>query len=46
MAGGVTNAEENGFVLLSGPSEGLLSPRIPIHRIVGMLQKIRIRLVV
>jgi hypothetical protein len=37
MAGGVTNAEENGFVLFFRPIESLLSPWIPIDWIMGML---------
>jgi hypothetical protein len=37
MAGGVPDAEEDGLVLLAGVLEGLLSPGIPIHRVVGVL---------
>jgi len=37
VAGGVANAEEDGLILLLRPVQGLFSPRIPIHRVVGML---------
>jgi hypothetical protein len=40
MAGRVANAEEDGFVFFSCPSESFLSPRIPIHWIMSMLKKI------
>jgi hypothetical protein len=41
VARGVANAEENGFILFLGPTQGLFSPSIPVHGIVSMLQKIR-----
>ncbi len=45
MAGGITYGQEDGPVLLLGPLEGLLPPGIPVHRIVGMLQKVRALLI-
>jgi hypothetical protein len=41
MARGVADAEENGFVFFFRSREGLFSPWIPIHWIMGMLQEIR-----
>jgi len=37
----VANAEEDGPVLSLGPTQGFLSPSIPVHGIVSMLQEIR-----
>jgi hypothetical protein len=44
MAGRVSDAEEDGLVLLLSPVQSFLSPWIPIHRIMGMLQEIGARL--
>jgi hypothetical protein len=44
MAGRVSDAEEDGLVLLLSPVQSFLSPWIPIHRIMGMLQEVRARL--
>jgi hypothetical protein len=41
MAGGVANAEQNGFVFCLGFRQGFLAPRIPIHRIMGVLEEVR-----
>ena len=41
MASGVAYAEKNGFVLAFGPRKRLVAPRIPIHRIVLVLQQVR-----
>jgi hypothetical protein len=37
MAGGISNGKKNRFVFFLGLLKSLLSPRIPIHRIVGVL---------
>jgi hypothetical protein len=44
VAGGIPDAEKDGFILFFGLTQCLISPRIPINRIVSMLQKIRTRL--
>src|SRR5262245_6540172 len=44
MAGGVANAEQNGFVLRLGLRQSFLTPGVPIHRIMGMLEEVRARL--
>lgn len=44
MAGGVADGKENGPIEFLRPGERLLAPRIPIHRVSGMLAKIRARL--
>ena len=41
MAGGVADAEENGFVLVARFGEGRLTPGKPIHRIVRVLEQVR-----
>ena len=41
VAGGITDAEVDGFALLERPREGLLAPRIPVDRILRMLAQIR-----
>ncbi len=41
VTGRVADREENGFVFQSGFLKRLLAPRIPIHRIVRVLQQIR-----
>jgi hypothetical protein len=40
MAGGITDRKEEGFVLFLGLLESFLAPGIPIHRVVGVLEKI------
>src|SRR5215470_3481323 len=45
VARGVANRKENRFVLAPRLLESLGSPGIPIHRVVGMLEKIRTLLV-
>ena len=41
VAGGVTDAEQHGLVLGAGAGECLVAPRVPVDRIVRVLQKIR-----
>jgi hypothetical protein len=41
MAGGVTDAEEYWFVLCNCHGEGFRSPRVPIHRVISVLEKVR-----
>jgi hypothetical protein len=41
VAGGVADTEKNGFVFFFGTMERFLSPGIPIHWIMSVLQKIR-----
>ena len=40
MAGRVADAQEDGPVLLARPGEGLLAPRIPVHRVVLVLEQV------
>ena len=40
VAGGITDAEEDGLVLSAGFGEGLLSPGEPIDGIVLVLEKV------
>jgi hypothetical protein len=40
VAGGITNGKKNRFPLLFCPGKGLLSPGIPVHRVMGMLEQI------
>ena len=40
VAGGISDGEENGFVLAAGFLKGRFAPRQPVHRIVGVLPKI------
>jgi hypothetical protein len=40
MAGGIADGKEDGFVFLFRADEGFLSPGIPIHRVVGVLEQI------
>ena len=40
VAGAVSDAEKDRLILLSGPAERLLSPGIPLHRILRMLEQI------
>ena len=41
VAGGVSDAQEDGFVFIPGLLESCFAPGIPIHRIVLMLAQIR-----
>ena len=41
VTGRVANAEEDGLILVPGPLQRLLAPRIPVHGIVGVLQQVR-----
>ena len=41
---GVADRQEDGTVLGPGPGEGLLAPRVPVHRVVGVLAEIGTRL--
>ena len=40
VAGGVTDAEEEGFLLRTGPGKGLLAPWPPVHGVVGVLAQV------
>ncbi len=40
VAGGVADRQQDGLVLVPRGGEGLRPPAVPVHRIVGMLQKI------
>ena len=40
VASGVADGEENRFVHRSGAVEGFLPPRIPVYRVVGMLEEV------
>ncbi len=40
VAGGITYGQKNGFVFFSRLVKRLFSPGIPIHRIMGVLEKI------
>ena len=40
VAGGVADAQEDGLVLPRGPPEGLLSPGVPVDRVVDVLEKV------
>ena len=45
MAGGVADGEEDGLVFGARAGERLVAPRIPVDRIVGMLEKVRALLI-
>ncbi len=45
VAGGVADGEQNRFVFPASPLQGFLAPRIPVHGVVGVLLKVRARLV-
>jgi hypothetical protein len=45
VAGGVADAEKDRLIFLPGLLKGLLSPRVPVNRVVGVLQEIRTALV-
>ncbi len=40
VAGRISYAEKDGLSLFLGPLKGLLSPRVPFDRIVGVLEEI------
>jgi hypothetical protein len=44
VAGGVADGQEDGTVLASRPREGLLSPGVPVDRVVGVLKQVWARL--
>ena len=41
MAGAVANAQQDGLVFCTGPLQRLLTPGVPVHGIVGVLQQVR-----
>src|SRR3972149_478576 len=41
VAGGISYRKENGPVCLDGGIEGFFAPRVPVHRVVGVLQQVR-----
>jgi hypothetical protein len=41
MAGGISDRKKNRLFFIFSFLESLISPRIPVYRIVGMLKKIR-----
>jgi len=41
VAGGITDADQYGLLLRPSPLESFGSPSVPIHGIVGVLEKIR-----
>ena len=45
VAGRVADAQENRPILRAGPGKCLLSPRVPVNGIVGVLEEVRARLV-
>jgi hypothetical protein len=45
MAGAVADADEQQSVRVAGQLQRLITPRVPLHRVVGMLQQIGTRLV-
>ena len=40
VAGAVTDAEQDGFVLRARHTEGFLAPGVPVDRVIGMLQEV------
>ncbi len=40
VAGGIADGKQDGFVLIARELQRLGTPRMPVHRVVGMLQKI------
>ena len=45
VAGRIADREENGNVALGGRCPSCFAPRIPVHRVVGVLTKVRAALV-
>ena len=41
VAGGISDGQQNGFVLVAGFGQGLRSPGLPMDRVISVLQKIR-----
>ena len=41
VAGGIPDGEEDGFMFFCCAAEGLISPRVPVHGIMGMLLQVR-----
>jgi hypothetical protein len=41
MAGTIANTEKNRLILGLGLGKSLVSPRVPVHRVVGVLEEIR-----
>jgi hypothetical protein len=41
MAGGITDGEKDGLVILPGLTKGFFAPGIPVDGIFGMLKEIR-----
>jgi hypothetical protein len=41
VTGGIANGKEDGLVLAASFFKRLVSPRIPVHRIVGVLEEVR-----
>ena len=44
VAGGVSDRQEDGFVIVPGARERLLAPRVPVHRVVRVLEEVGARL--
>ena len=40
MAGGIADRQQYGFAGLAGEFKRLLAPRVPVDRIIGMLQEV------
>jgi hypothetical protein len=40
MAGGIADGEKDGLVFARGFLKGFLAPRVPVHRVVGVLKKV------
>ena len=40
VAGGITDGQQDGLVRLAGGAQGLFAPRIPVHRVFGMLPQV------
>jgi len=40
MAGGITNGKKDGLVLCPSLLKGFLTPRVPVHRIIGVLEEV------
>jgi NADPH-dependent 2,4-dienoyl-CoA reductase/sulfur reductase-like enzyme len=41
VAGGIANTYDDGLIFFLGFFEGFFTPGIPVHRVIGMLEKIR-----
>ena len=40
VAGGIPDGQQNGFVFLLGPRQDFAFPRMPVNRVVGVLEQI------